>query len=68
MSLNHNSKKSLENLTPEELTNYSELVDATILSLKQELNSGSKTKARQAEMRLPLWEDKRFELDRFLDK
>lgn len=68
MSLNHNSKNPLENLTPKELTKLSELVDATILSLKQELNSGSKTKARQAEMRLPFWEDKRFELDRFLHK
>ncbi|MGF1868388.1 hypothetical protein [Photobacterium indicum] len=68
MTIKHNSKKTLENLTPEELTKHSELVNATILSLKQELNSGSKTKARQAEVRLSFWEDQRFELDRFLNK
>ncbi|MGF1868391.1 hypothetical protein [Photobacterium indicum] len=44
MTIKHNSKKTLENLTPEELTKHSELVNATILSLKQELNSGSKQK------------------------
>ncbi|OEB90915.1 hypothetical protein BBN09_10780 [Vibrio parahaemolyticus] len=58
--------KTLEELTAEELKEYSILIDSTISQLTQELNSHSRTKSNQAGMRLPVWENSRTELDHYL--
>ena len=57
--------KSIEKLTKKELEEYLELIHSTIIQLKKELNSTSKTKVNQARMRLPSWEQRQSELNNF---
>lgn len=59
--------KELYELTQDELKQYRELVDNTIAQLLLETNSSSPTKARDAHMRLPHWEKRRFQLNNFLN-
>lgn len=65
MTINYNN---FDDLTQEELENYSNLIDSTINALTIELRSSSKTKSNQAAYRIDIWEKKKLELYRYMNK